>query len=177
MALLRIREFPDRILREKSKKIRKIDSSIQKLASDMVETMHHEGGVGLAANQVGILKRLCVIQIPDEDEEARILINPEVIEAIGERRVEEGCLSVPGYRGYIFRSESVKVRAQNHHGKYLKIQAEGLLAQALEHEIDHLNGILYLDHLRAHEDLHKVGEETDETHRHESHEPVEAEIG
>lgn len=93
--------------------------------------------------------------------EARVYINPEVVEATGERQVEEGCLSVPGYRAHILRSESVKVRALDRHGKPVKVKAEGILAQALEHEIDHLNGILYLDHLKSHEDLWKLEERND----------------
>ncbi|MBI4339548.1 MAG: peptide deformylase [Chloroflexi bacterium] len=156
MAILKLRIVPDPFLRAKAKRITRIDASVQRLADDMVETMHHEGGLGLAANQVGVLRRLIVIQIPEQDEEPRVLINPEVVEATGERQVEEGCLSVPGYRGHIFRSESVRVKAQDRHGKPLKINAEGLLAQALEHEIDHLNGILYIDHLKRHEDLWKI---------------------
>jgi peptide deformylase len=174
MALLRLRIAPDRLLHVKAKKIRTIDASIQRLADDMVETMYYENGVGLAANQVGVLQRICVIQMP-EDEEPSILINPEIVETLGQREVDEGCLSVPGYRGTINRSETVKVRAQDINGKIIKIKAENLLAQALEHEIDHLNGILYLDHLESHDNLYKIEPESPESS--ESQESVGAGVG
>ena len=174
MALLTLRIAPDRLLQVKAKKILTIDASIQRLADDMVETMYHENGVGLAANQVGVLQRICVIQMP-EDEEPRILINPEIVETQGQREVDEGCLSVPGYRGTINRSETVRVRAQDIKGKIFKIRAENLLAQALEHEIDHLNGILYLDHLESHDNLYKIEPEPPESS--ESQESVEAGVG
>ena len=162
MALLKLRIVPDPVLRQKAKRIRNIDASIQRLVDDMVETMHHEAGVGLAANQVGVLHRVAVIQLPD-DEEPRVLINPEVVRRGGAREVEEGCLSIPEYRGTINRSVTVRVKALNRHGKLVRIKAENdLLAQALEHEIDHLNGILYIDHLESHEKLHKIEPETQE---------------
>lgn len=159
MAVLRLRIVPDPILRAKAKKINRIDASVHRLAGDMIDTMHEEGGVGLAANQVGVLQRLIVIEIPETDPEARVYINPEVVEATGQRTLEEGCLSVPGYRGHVFRSEFVKVKALDRNGKPVKVKAEGLLAQALEHEIDHLNGILFIDHIKAHEDLWKIDHE------------------
>ena len=171
MALLTLRIVPDRLLHAKAKKIRAVDASIQRLADDMVQTMYQQSGVGLAANQVGVLQRICVIQMP-EDEEPRILINPVIVEAQGQREVDEGCLSVPGYRGTINRSESIKVRAQDLNGKVVRIKAQELLAQALEHEIDHLNGVLYLDHLESHDNLYKVEPEPPE-----SQEPVEAGVG
>lgn len=158
MALLTLRIVPDPVLRKKAKRIRDIDSSIQDLIDDMVETMAHEGGVGLAANQVGVLQRVAVIQLP-EDEEPRILVNPQVVRREGEREVEEGCLSIPGYRGLLYRSVRVRVKAQDRHGRMVRINGEDLLAQALEHEIDHLNGILYIDHLASHEKLYKIEQE------------------
>lgn len=160
------------MLRAKAKKISRIDASVQRLADDMIDTMHVEGGVGLAANQVGVLLRLIVIEIPEVDTEARVYINPEVMEREGERRLEEGCLSVPDYRGFVLRAERVKVKALDRHGTPVKVKADGLLAQALEHEIDHLNGILYIDHVKAHEDLWKMkqGEQepTPEDRMHQS---------
>jgi peptide deformylase len=110
MTILQIRTVPDPILRRKSRKIRQVDDAIRELAHNMVETMHEAGGVGLAAPQVGELSRLIVLQLPDE-EGARILINPEITRRDGEREVEEGCLSVPGFLGTIMRSERVKARA------------------------------------------------------------------
>lgn len=146
MALLRMHIVPDSILREKAKRINNITPSLEKLIDDMVETMHDEGGVGLAANQIGVLQRVCVIQLP-EDEEARVFINPEIIKQEGNREVVEGCLSIPGYRGMVNRSIKVRAKGLDRHGKQVRVKADGLLAQALEHEIDHLNGVLYIDHL------------------------------
>ena len=137
---------PDPILRQQAKKINPIPQSLGKYTDDMIETMHGERGVGLAANQVGSLRKVAVIQLPEWDE-ALVLINPEIIRREGEREVEEGCLSIPGYRGTVKRSERVRARALDLNGKVLKIKAEGLLAQALEHETDHLNGYLYIDRL------------------------------
>ena len=155
MSLLKLRIIPDPILREKAKKIRAVDKFILELVENMLETMPHENGVGLAANQVGTLNKVAVIQTP-EMEEALVLINPVVLERIGERIVEEGCLSIPGYRGELIRSETVKVRAQDARGKRYTIKADGLLAQALEHETDHLEGTLYIDHLESKDKLYKV---------------------
>ena len=121
----------------------------------MIDTMRDAHGVGLAANQVGVLKKIVVIEIPDEDL-VRILINPEIIRREGERLVDEGCLSIPGYRGELLRSVKVRVRALDRYGKSIRIKAEGLLSQALEHETDHINGILYIDHLKSHENLWKL---------------------
>ena len=155
MSLLTMRIVPDRVLREKAKKIGKIPSVLTQYTADMVETMHAEQGVGLAANQVGSLQKVAVIQLPDW-EEALVLINPEIVRREGEREVEEGCLSIPGYRGTVKRSEKVRARALDLSGKVVRIRAEGLLAQALEHEIDHLNGVLYIDHLVSRESLRKI---------------------
>ena len=126
----------------------------------MVDTMREACGVGLAANQVGVLKRLIVVQLPDE-EEARIYINPEIVRREGEREVEEGCLSIPGYKGLITRSVWIRFRAMDHTSQTVKLRAEELLAQVLEHEVDHLNGILYSDHLQDHQQLMRVQAEPD----------------
>lgn len=155
MAVLPILEIPNPILRKRARKVRSINSSILKLAYDMVETMRDASGVGLAANQVGDLHRVIVIQLADEDE-ARIYINPEIVHREGEREVEEGCLSIPGYRGLITRSVSIKFRALDHESTVVKLKADELLAQALEHEVDHLNGILYSDHLASHQKLYPI---------------------
>ena len=155
MSLLKLRIIPDPVLREKAKKVRAVDKFILELVENMLETMPHENGVGLAANQVGTLNKVAVIQTP-EMEEALVLINPVVLERLGERIVEEGCLSIPGYRGELIRSKTVKVRAQDGRGKRYTIKADGLLAQALEHETDHLEGTLYIDHLESKDKLYKV---------------------
>ena len=182
MAILNIRVVPDPILFRKARKVAKITEQHKKLALDMVETMTEHHGVGLAANQVGVLERICVVQTPEMDE-AMVLVNPEIVKKEGQREVEEGCLSVPGYRGMVVRSEKVQARALDLNSKRFKVDAEdNLLAQALEHEIDHLNGIMYMDHLVAHSKLYPVREageddefgaehERDVEHEH-SHEHV-----
>ncbi|MBI2887338.1 MAG: peptide deformylase [Chloroflexi bacterium] len=155
MALLEILLADDPILRQKSKKVRQIDSSIQRLMDDMLETMHDAHGVGLAAPQVGQLLRVIVIHLPEQEPLA--LVNPEVVKREGQRVVEEGCLSIPGWRGEVTRSVTVTVKALNRHGKQIRIKAaEDLLAQALEHEIDHLDGVLYIDHLTRPDKLWKI---------------------
>ena len=135
-----------------------MDKKLIALAHDMVDTMRASSGVGLAANQVGDLRRLIVIQLPDE-EDARIYINPEISRRKGERQVDEGCLSHPGYRALVNRSLTVRFGAIDHTEMTVAIDAEGLLAQALEHEVDHLDGILYLDHLAEHAKPYRVDDE------------------
>ena len=120
----------------------------------MLETMHSVSGVGLAAPQIGIPLRVIVISIPEGEEIA--LINPKLVRRKGERVVNEGCLSVPGYVGEIKRAESVTVKGRNQKGKEIQIKADGLLAQALEHEIDHLNGVLYVDCLESTDKLRRI---------------------
>jgi len=120
----------------------------------MIETMHAAPGVGLAAPQVGIPLRVIVISLPEQEEIA--LINPEIVRRRGERVVNEGCLSVPGYVGQLKRSESVTVKGRDQNGKEIRIKADELLAQALEHEIDHINGVLYIDRLESRDDLRKI---------------------
>lgn len=154
MAILPIRLFPDPILRQKSKRVRIIDGSIRELIGNMLETMHSAGGVGLAAPQLGTLLRVIVIGIPGEED--IVLINPEVVRRQGERLVDEGCLSIPGYIGQVKRAESVKVKGRDLNGKEIRIKANELLAQALEHEIDHLNGVLYIDYLESMDKLRKI---------------------
>jgi peptide deformylase len=159
MAILPIRALPDPVLRQKAKRVRTIDNSVKKLIGDMIETMHAvPGRVGLAAPQVGISLRVIVIGIPDEED--IVLINPEIVRRNGERSVTEGCLSVHGYYGEIKRAESVTAKGRDPTGKEIRIKGNGLLAQALEHEIDHLNGVLYIDHLENKGKLHKIEDET-----------------
>ena len=155
MSVLPIRFVPDPILRRQAKKLSKVQLTMKKFTDDMIETMHAENGVGLAANQIGSLQKVAVIQLP-EWEEALVLINPEIVKREGEREVEEGCLSIPGYRGLVKRSVTVRARALGLDGKVIRIKADGLLAQALEHETDHLNGILYIDRLVSRDSIWKV---------------------
>ena len=154
MAVLPISLYPDSPLRQKSKRVRNIDGSIQRLIDDMVETLHHARGVGLAAPQIGIPLRVVVIELPGE--ETLALVNPQIVKRSGGRTVEEGCLSIPGYRGEIKRSAKVTVKGLDRHGKEVRIRGEELMAQALEHEIDHLNGVLYVDYLESMEKLFEV---------------------
>jgi peptide deformylase len=154
MAILPVLSLDNPVLRQKAKRVPAIDGSIQRLIDDMIETMRDTSGVGLAAPQIGKSLRVIVIELPEEEPFA--LINPEVVRRSGEREVIEGCLSVPGYQGQIKRSLSVTVKGQDRQGKKVRIKAEGLLAQALEHEIDHLNGTLYIDHVESADNLYRI---------------------
>jgi len=156
MAVLQIRTLPDPILRQKAKRVTRIDRSIQKLIDDMIETLRADPNrAGLAAPQVGVPLRIAVIEVPEH--ELLILINPEIVKKEGERIVQEGCLSIPGYYGEIKRAVTVKVKAKDRYGKEFRLTAQGLLAQALEQEIEHLDGILYIDHLESPEKLFETG--------------------
>ena len=155
MAVLPIRRFPnDAVLKQKAKKVSRIDSSIQRLIDNMIETMQEVRGIGLAAPQVGVPLRVIVLQMPGE--EPMVIINPAIVKRSGEQEVAEGCLSMPGYYGEIKRSASVTVKGQNREGKAIRVKATGLMAEALEHEIDHVNGTLYIDHLESQDKLHMV---------------------
>ncbi|MCI8361649.1 MAG: peptide deformylase [Clostridia bacterium] len=144
MAIRQIREEGDEILKKKSREVEQIDDRIKELLDDMVETMHKYNGVGLAAVQVGILKRVIVIDLYDEKGPIK-LINPVIIKEKGEQEVEEGCLSFPNKYAKMIRPAEVVVEALNENGEKIKIKAKDLLAQALSHEIDHLNGITFVE--------------------------------
>jgi peptide deformylase len=161
MSVLPIRIAGDPVLRQKAKKLSRIDESTQRLIDDMIETMHAAPGVGLAAPQVGVSLRVVVIETPDDG--LLTLVNPEVVKKSGERRLLEGCLSVPGYQAEVTRSRQVTVKALDREGKELRIKAvDTLLAQALEHEIDHINGVLYIDYLTSADELLPVRPSIDE---------------
>lgn len=161
MAVLDIRTIPDPVLRQKTKKVNIIDRSVKKLIEEMSETMHaEEGRVGLAAPQVGVSLRVAVICLPDGED--IILINPEVVRWKGQRLVSEGCLSIPGYVGELYRAETVTAKALDVKGKEIRIKADGLLSQALEHEIDHLNGVLYIDRMENMDSLRQIRPEDTE---------------
>ena len=160
MVIRTMRHLPDPVLRQKAKRVAAIDSSIQRLIDDMEETIQQANGVGLAAPQVGVSLRVVVLQIPGE--EPIVIINPKMVKRAGEREVTEGCLSVPGYAGEIKRSISVTVKGQDRQGKAIRLKGTGLMAQALEHELDHLNGILYIDHLESQDKLHKIEPEVED---------------
>jgi peptide deformylase len=156
MALRKIITTENPILRQKAKKIHRFDPSLQKLVNDMFETMHEANGVGLAAPQIAQSIRVFVAEYEDQ----RVAVfNPEIIKAEGEERGPEGCLSIPGYVGEnIRRATKVTVKGMDVKGKPIKVNAEGWFARILQHEIDHLDGILFLDRLDSPDDLHEIGE-------------------
>ena len=145
MALRIIRQEGDEILKKKSRPVEVIDDKVRELVKDMIETMHKYDGVGLAAVQVGILKQILVIDTYEEGSPVYVLINPEIIKTKGLREVEEGCLSFPNKFAKVERPEEVIVRALDENGKKIEIKAKGLLAQAICHEVDHLNGEVFID--------------------------------
>jgi peptide deformylase len=152
MAIREIRKYPDPVLRQKTGRVVTIDGAIKRLIEDMVETMHDAPGVGLAANQVGVPLQVAVIDLSTREDPARrhpllVIINPEILSMEGAVIEEEGCLSIPEYTETVKRAQKVKVRALDRDGSSFEIEAEGLLAKALQHEIDHLNGLLFVDRL------------------------------
>lgn len=168
VALLNIITEGDPRLREKSVKIRKVDDEVRRLANDMLETMHAADGVGLAAPQVGILRRLIVIGVPEgfenEDDPAMelALVNPEIVRASGRAVAPEGCLSVPNWYGDVPRAVNVTIKARDLQDREVRIKASGYLARILQHEIDHLDGILFLDRIEDRSTLHYVSPAEDE---------------
>ena len=160
MAIHKVITAENPILRRKAKKIHRFDPSIQKLAEDMFETMHAALGVGLAAPQIAQSIRIFVAEFEDHKV---AMVNPEIVKAEGEVLGIEGCLSIPGYIGEnIRRAEKIVVKGQDVRGKAIKVNAEGWFARVLQHEIDHLDGILFLDRLDRPEDLREVREEDEE---------------
>lgn len=144
MAIRLIVKDPDPVLREHAVKVTKFNANLHKLLKDMAETMYEAEGVGLAAPQIGILKRVIVVDIGDESGLIE-MVNPELIEREGEQLGPEGCLSIPGLNGDVRRWQRIKVQGQNRHGQLFTVDAEGFLARAFQHEIDHLNGVLFTD--------------------------------
>lgn len=151
MAVLEIRKYPDEILKKKAIPVAEIDKNIQKLIDDMIETMYKANGVGLAAPQVGISKKLIVVDTSarEENNSLIVLINPEIINSEGEILSEEGCLSLPGFTTRLKRGEKILVKGFDRNGKKIEIYAEGLLARVLQHEIDHLDGMLIIDRISS----------------------------
>jgi peptide deformylase len=147
MALLNILEYPDPRLRKVATAVAAVTPDIQKLVRDMAETMYAAPGVGLAATQVDVHKRIIVIDISDTRDDLRVFINPEILRADGEAEREEGCLSVPGYYDKVTRAAKIVVRAQDEHGDRFELETEGLLAVCIQHEMDHLVGKVFVDHL------------------------------
>ncbi len=151
-------------LRKKSRKIKRFGESLQALIDAMLETMHANNGLGLAAPQIGVRQRVIVIQMPENPENEEdpqsgklyVLCNPEIVRSHGEEEAEEGCLSVPGYYGLVKRATTVTVKGRDINGKEVRLKAEGLLARAFQHEIDHLNGTLFIDRVESPDKLHFV---------------------
>ena len=155
MVIRRILTVEEPILRQKTKKVRDFDASLHRLLDDMLETMRDAPGIGIAANQVGVPLQVAIIELEDTITE---LINPQVVRASGEVVDWEGCLSIPGFVAEVTRHEKVTVKARDRNGKEFRVKGEDLFARALQHEIDHLNGILYIDYLDSLEELVRVSE-------------------
>lgn len=155
MAIRNIRVDDDPILRKKSREVTEFNDRLFELLDDMKETMYHSGGVGLAGPQVGVLKRVVVMDVSDDRNEFIELINPEITFEEGEQTGSEGCLSLPGLHGVVTRPYTVKVKAQNRDGKWCLYKGDALKARCFCHEIDHLDGILYKDKLDEGEQLHR----------------------
>lgn len=149
MAILNILHFPDPLLRNQAKPVGKVDDSLRELIDDMLETMYQAPGIGLAATQVNDLRRVVVIDISDEHDQPLCLINPEILQKEGEEEMDEGCLSVPGIYEKVTRAEHIWVRALNREGESIEMEADGLLAVCIQHEIDHLDGKLFVDYLSS----------------------------
>jgi peptide deformylase len=146
-----VRKYPDPVLAQKAEPVEKFDAELHKLVDDMFETMYAEQGIGLAATQIGVAKRVTVIDLSFQKnpKEKLVLINPEIVERHGKQLEEEGCLSLPEIREKVPRAAKVKVRAQDAKGKWHEYEGEELLSRAFQHEIDHLDGILFLDRVSS----------------------------
>jgi peptide deformylase len=149
MALLNILHYPDPRLRNIARPVETVDDGIRQLAVDMFETMYAAPGVGLAATQVNVHQRLIVVDVSEDRDSPHCFINPEILSASGAQEREEGCLSVPGVYDLVERAERIRVRALNQEGKPFELETEGLLAVCIQHEIDHLDGKLFIDYLSA----------------------------
>lgn len=147
MALLEILHFPDNRLRNKAKPVSQVDASVRKLVDDMLETMYANQGIGLAATQVNVTSQVIVIDISEERNQPMALINAEILEREGEETMQEGCLSVPGVTDSVTRADRIRVRALDRDGQLREFDADGLLAVCIQHEMDHLDGKLFIDYL------------------------------
>ncbi|MBA2633471.1 MAG: peptide deformylase [Chloroflexi bacterium] len=159
MAIRRILTADEPILRERAKRVSSFDASLHRLLDDMLETMRDAPGVGLAANQIGVPLQVAVIEVDDRVTE---LVNPQVVKGSGEQLDWEGCLSIPGYVAEVTRHVKVTVKARDRHGREFRVKGAELFSRALQHEIDHLNGTLYIDSLDSLEELVRVSEAQEE---------------
>lgn len=147
MALLDILRFPDQRLRTKAQPVKTVDKEVEKIVEDMFETMYEAPGIGLAATQVDIHRQIIVIDISEEKDQPLCLINPKIVDSDGTETCEEGCLSVPAYYAEVERAEKVKIQALDKQGEPFELEADGLLAVCIQHEMDHLKGKLFVDYL------------------------------
>ena len=165
MAVLNVVTSENPSLREKSKRVSSYGAALGNLVANMFDTLHAANGLGLAAPQVGVPQRVFIVELPEElDEEGQVelsaeryvLVNPEIVRRRGEQEMVEGCLSVPGYRGMVKRNTYVVIKGQDIEGRNVRYRAEGLLAQAFQHELDHLDGILYIDRIESADKLWRI---------------------
>ncbi|MCL2897646.1 peptide deformylase [Brenneria tiliae] len=149
MSVLHVLHFPDERLRIKAQPVKEVTADIQRIVDDMFDTMYEEEGIGLAATQVDIHQRIIVIDVSENRDQRLVLINPELLEKSGDTGIEEGCLSIPETRALVPRAERVKVRALDREGNTFELEADGLLAICIQHEMDHLVGKLFIDYLSS----------------------------
>jgi peptide deformylase len=173
VAVRPILTFDHPVLRERAKKVARVDASVQRLIDDLTETMLDAPGAGLAANQIGVPLRVCVVK--GDDNQIWGLVNPEIVKAEGSQVGYEGCLSYPGWVGEVARAETVVVKGRNRRGKEVRIKSNGFTARAFQHELDHLDGVLFTDKLTSIDTLRRVEELTAEAETDESEEKDEAE--
>ena len=164
MSILTILEFPDKRLRTVASEVERVDDSIRKLVDDMIETMYSAKGVGLAATQVNVHKRVIVMDVSENKDEPICLINPQIVERDGVEESEEGCLSVPGFFEKVSRAEHIKVQALDRNGDRFELEARDLLAVCIQHEMDHLEGKLFVDYLSAFK-RNRIKAKLDKIHR------------
>jgi peptide deformylase len=170
MSVLTVLRFPDERLRTKAAPVKEVNETIQKIIDDMFETMYEEEGIGLAATQVDIHQRIIVIDVSENRDAPYVIINPEVIEKSGETGIEEGCLSIPESRGFVPRAEKIKIRALDRNGVPFELEADDLLAICIQHEMDHLEGKLFVDYLsplkrqRIRQKLEKMSRQESRSH-------------
>ncbi|WP_256761510.1 peptide deformylase [Cohnella sp. WQ 127256] len=161
MSIRLIVKHPDAVLRERAQEVTKFNANLHKLLNDMADTMYEADGVGLAAPQVGILKRVIVVDVGDEHELIE-LINPEIVSAEGEQLGPEGCLSIPGLQGDVRRANRIVIRGQDRYGKPIQYESTEFLSRAFQHEVDHLNGVLFIDTAESVYEARKLSEQESE---------------
>ena len=166
MGILTILEFPDERLRKKAETVKVVDRKIKQLVEDMLETMYFSKGIGLAANQINVQQRVVVIDVSEEKNVPLCLINPVILEKNGVKESEEGCLSVPGFFENVTRAEHIKIKALDRDGQVFELEATDLLAVCIQHEMDHLDGKLFVDYLSSLK-RQRIKSKLEKTHRQE----------